>query len=204
MTGLVFTTPEEADDFLQAVVSMRAEQLSEGDVISVGPAVVSILGVGKIKATLNTERLMREHDLDRILHIGTCMALTDAVDVGTLVGASFVLEGDRVHLNAPTYPRMPLDCPFETDTTGTVVTQDHDIGDPEDGSYWQRIADVSDTSGYAVAYVAAQHGVPCHVAKVVTSQAGVDRDSFLEDRSAAHARIASFLQQDVFADDAWT
>jgi len=37
--------------------------------------------------------------------------------------------------------------------------------------------------------------------KVVTSQAGVDSDSFLEDRSAAHARIASFLQRDVFADN---
>jgi nucleoside phosphorylase len=201
MTGLVFTTAEEADDFLQSVHSMRAERLSEGDVLSLGPAVVSILGVGKIKATLNTERLLRAHDLDRVLHVGTCMALSDAVDVGTLVGASFVLEGDRVHLDAPTYPRMPLECPFETDTTGTVVTQDHDIGDTEDRSYWQRIGDVSDTSGYAVAYVAAQHGVPCHVVKVVTSQAGVDSDSFLEDRSAAHARIASFLQQDVFADD---
>jgi nucleoside phosphorylase len=202
MTGLVFTTAEEAGDFLDRIGAtrtgdMRSGALSEGDRTDVRGAIVAVLGVGKIKATLNTERLLQARDVERVVHVGSCMALSDAFDVGTLVGASFVLEGDRVQLDAPSYPRMPLDTPYATDATCTMVTQDHDIGNDEEQSYWQKLADVNDTSSYAVAYVAAQHGIPCYVAKVVTSQAGVDSDSFLEDRKHAQERIAAFLQEEV-------
>jgi len=193
MTGLVFTSSEEAEDLLDAHGDMRAEMLSEGDTARIGDIVLGILGVGKIKATLSTERLLRAHAVEQIVHVGTCTSLSDAFDPGVLVGASFVLEGDRTQLSAPAYPRMPLECPYETDATCTVVTQDHTVDDEDERSYWQRIADVNDTSSYAVAYVAAQHGVPCHVAKVVTSIAGVDSDSFQEDRRAAYTRLSEFV-----------
>jgi hypothetical protein len=86
-----------------------------------------------------------------------------------VLGASFVLEGDRVELDAPTYPRMPLECPFEVDAEGTLVSQDHPGGEGDERSYWERLADARDETGYPVAYVAAQHGTPCHVVKVVAA-----------------------------------
>jgi hypothetical protein len=117
------------------------------------------------------------------------MALDEELAVGTVVGASFVLEGDRVELDAPTYPRMPLECPYETDAEGTLVSQDH-TPDREDGlSYWARLADVRDSTGYAVAYVAAQHGIPCHIAKAVHTPFNQE----VEAAPNTAAAIASFL-----------
>ena len=197
MTGILFTSAEEAAPFIEKRGETRLQQISQGEFISTGSAIIGILGTGKIKATLSTERFLREHDVERVIHVGTCLSLSDGYDIGTLVGASFVLEGDRVQLDAPSYPRMPLECPYDTDAMCTMVTQDHAIADDEERTYWERLADVNDTSSYAVAYVAAQHGVPCHVAKVVTSQFGVDSDTFQADRRAGYDRIAAFLKDEV-------
>ncbi len=197
MAGILFTSAEEAAPFIEKHGRMRLQRISQGEFISIKSEIVGILGTGKIKATLSTERFLSEYDVERLVHVGTCLALSDGYGIGTLVGASFVLEGDRVQLDAPSYPRMPLECPFDTDATCTMVTQDHTIADDEERMYWERLADVNDTSSYAVAYVAAQHGVPCHVAKVVTSQFGVDSDTFQRDRRAGYDRIATFLNDEV-------
>ena len=197
MTGILFTSAEEAAPFIKERGETRLQQISQGEFISTGSAIIGILGTGKIKATLCTERFLREYDVERVIHVGTCLSLSDGYDIGTLVGASFVLEGDRVKLDAPSYPRMPLECPYDTDAMCTMVTQDHAIADDEERTYWERLADVNDTSSYAVAYVAAQHGVPCHVAKVVTSQFGVDSDTFQADRRAGYDRVAAFLKDEV-------
>lgn len=201
MLGIVFTTAEEASGFIHTYHRGRFTDLQEGDPQHDGDVLVMVTGVGKIKGTLHTERLLRTHDVDRLIHTGTCTALSDDVDVGTLFGASFVLEGDRVALSTPSYPRMPLEVPFDTDAEGTLVTHDHAVADDDERGYWQRIADVSDTTSYPVAYVAAQHGVACHVAKVVTGQLGSDNASFREDRQSAYDRVAALLV-DVIGDEA--
>jgi nucleoside phosphorylase len=201
MTGILFTSAEEAAPFVEEYGETRLQRISQGEFVAIGDDIMGILGIGKIKATLSTERFLREYNVDRVVHVGTCLALSDGYDVGTLVGASFVLEGDRVQLDTPSYPRMPLECPYETDAMCTMVTQDHAIADDEERTYWARLADVNDTSSYAVAYVAAQNGVPCHVAKAVTSQFGVDSGTFQDDRRNGYNRIASFLQTDVLKQD---
>jgi len=156
MTGILFTSAEEAAPFVEEYGETRLQRISQGEFIAIGDDIMGILGIGKIKATLSTERFLREYNVDRVVHVGTCLALSDGYDVGTLVGASFVLEGDRVRLDTPSYPRMPLECPYETDAMCTMVTQDHAIADDEERTYWARLADVNDTSSYAVAYVAAR------------------------------------------------
>ena len=87
--------------------------------------------------------------------MGTCTALSDEIKLGSIVGASQVFEGDRIELAAPTYPRMPLTVPFDDVDQYTLVTQDHTVQGATELGYWQRIADMSDMTGYAVAYVAA-------------------------------------------------
>jgi nucleoside phosphorylase len=191
MLGIVFTTPYEASTFAD-LYGARADGLEEDRPIQIGDAVVAVTGPGKIKAALATERLLRAHDLDRLVHGGTCTALDDELEVGAVVGASFVLEGDRVELDAPVYPRMPLECPFDVDATGTLVSQDHTTG-AEEPSYWERLADVRDETGYAVAYVAAQHGVPCHVVKAVSPPDDAT-DAGKSEHETAAANVASLLR----------
>jgi len=192
MLGIVFTTTEEATSFVRQCTSGHTEALDEGSPLQTDDLLVAVTGKGKIKATLSTERLLEQYDLTAVLHTGTCTALDPDLSLGTIVGASFVLEGDRVELDAPTYPRMPLECPFEVSAEGTLVSQDHASSDADEHSYWERIANVRDETGYAVAYVAAQHGVPCHIAKVVSASA--DQESDAVPQEEASDAIAAFLE----------
>jgi nucleoside phosphorylase len=197
MIGLAFTTTEAAAPFLKQYRQGRLRELSEGEHTYDDDVLVTITGVGKIKATLRTERLLQEFALDRLIHPGTCTALTDELDAGTLVGITHVLEGDRIQLSAPSYPRMPLDQPFEAPAEGTLVTHDHGIGNQDERSYWQRIADLSDATGYAIAYVAAQHGVPCSILMVPTGRVLEENEDFRQQLHDARETVAAFLIEQI-------
>ncbi|MDX1545850.1 MAG: 5'-methylthioadenosine nucleosidase [Rhodothermales bacterium] len=199
MIGLVFSTEEEAAPFLSRYQRGRFEGLAEGEISHDDQVLVALTGTGKIKATLRTERMLRAHRVHRLLHPGTGTALADALETGALVAASQVFEGDRVTLARPTYPRMPLDVPFEALPTVTLVTQDHTVQGQEEHTYWQRIADVSDMSGYAVAYVAATHGVPCHIVKVITGRFGGEDPDFRKTLAGACDALATFLIEEMDA-----
>lgn len=190
MLGIVFTTTDGAFSFLQQHTEGRFEGLEEGSPVQLEDLIVMVTGPGKIKATLATERLLRTGNVDQLLHTGTCTALDDEISVGAVVGVSFVLEGDRVELDAPTYPRMPLDCPNHVEYDGTLVSQDHTPAADDDLNYWARLADIRDSTGYAVAYVAAQHGIPCRIAKGVSMHRGDETES----PDAAHDAVTEYLQ----------
>src|SRR5690606_20438374 len=108
-----------------------------------------------------------------------------------------VFEGDRIELAAPTYPRMPLEAPFEGLTTGTLVTQDHTIQGASEHTYWQRIADVIDMTGYAIAYVSAMHGVPCHIVKVVSGLIGREDAQLKRTLEQAHQSMSAWLSKEL-------
>lgn len=193
MTGIIFATEEEAGPFLHDYRRGRFEGLTEGETQHDDDVLVSLTGSGKIKATLRTERLLQAHGLDRIIHVGTCSSLNENLKVGDVVAASQVFEGDRIELAAPTYPRMPLDVPFEKLAQGTLVTQDHSIQGDSEQTYWQRIADLVDMTGYAVAFVSAMHGVPCHIVKVVSGRVGQEDPNLKRTLETAHQSIANWL-----------
>ncbi len=193
MTGIVFSTVEEAQPFLATYERGRFDGLGEGESFHDDHFLVSILGVGKIKAALRTERLLRSHSLSTLIHAGTCTALSENLDIGDLVNVAQVFEGDRIELSAPTYPRMPLSTPFEGLKEVTLVTQDHTVQGATELSYWQRIADISDMSGYAVAYVAATHGTLCQMVKIVTGHMGVEDPQLRKTLAAGHKSLATFL-----------
>ena len=186
MIGIVFSSTEEAQPFLAKYERGRFDGLSEGESFHDDHVLVSILGIGKIKGALRTERLLRSHKLSKLVHAGTCTALSDELKTGELVSVGQVFEGDRIELSAPTYPRMPLTVPFAELKSVTLVTQDHTVQGATELSYWQRIADISDMSGYAVAYVSATHGMPCRMAKVVSGHMGIEDKNFRKSLSAAH------------------
>ena len=193
MLGIVFSTKEEAQPFLNKYERGRFDGIEAGESEHDNTCLVSIIGVGKIKATLRTERLFSNYKLEKIIHGGTCTALVEEFEVGTIMAVSQVFEGDRIELSAPTYPRMPLTVPFDGIREGTLVTQDHTVQGATELSYWQRIADVSDMVGYAVAYVAATHGVPCHIVKVVSGQMGVEDRELRKTLTTCYNKLSEFL-----------
>lgn len=192
MTAFVFATEQEARAFLKQYERGRFDGLPEGEVASDDNILVTITGVGKIKAALRTERLLRSEKVRRVIHPGTCTSLNEEISVGSMVGASQVFEGDRIELSAPTYPRMPLEVPFEIET-GTLVTQDHTPQEETEQSYWQRIADLSDMTGYAVAYVAATYGVRCNIVKVVTGYMYKEDKQLQQTLETAYETMSGFL-----------
>jgi len=197
MIGIIFSTSKGAASFVEQYDSGRFDRIEEGQHAQIGEVIVAVTGSGKMKATFNTERLFQQYDLEVLLHGGDAVALVDDLEVDTLVGVTSVLEGDRVDLESPSYPRMPLDAPFDLAHEGTLVTQDHTTEDPEERSYWERIADLRDTTGYAIAYVAAQHGASCHIVKAITAQVGAEGAS--AEKQNVYSTIATHLSEQVDA-----
>jgi len=195
MTGFVFASVDEAKPFLKNYGRGRFDGLAEDETVLDDTILVTILGIGKIKATLRTERLLREHKLQRLIHAGTARALVDDLPDGTLVSVGQVFEGDRVELSAPTYPRMPLDNPFKALVERRLVTQDHSVKEGKDLTYWQRIADITDSIGYPLAYVAATHGVPCSIVKLVTGPATKEDDPRAGTAQDTYEALARFLEE---------
>ncbi|MEZ4702456.1 MAG: 5'-methylthioadenosine nucleosidase [Rhodothermales bacterium] len=192
MNAIVFATEQEARYFLKNYERGRFDGLNEGDVAHDDTLIVTITGIGKIKAALRTERMLREHRVRRLLHVGTCTALAESFSPGELVASDQVFEGDRIELSAPTYPRMPLEIMDASLKTATLVTQDHTPQDEKERTYWQRIAQISDMSGYAIAYVAALHGAPCHIVKVVTGYLFGDDANFQRTLERSHEAIGQY------------
>ncbi len=197
MTGIIFATEEEARPFLHAYRRGRFEGIAEGETQHDDELLVSLTGSGKIKATLRTERLLRQYKVGRILHVGTCTSLSDDYKPGDIVAAAQVFEGDRIELAAPTYPRMPLETPFDNLPRATLVTQDHTIQPGSEHTYWQRIADMIDMTGYAVAYVSAMHGTPCHIVKVVSGRIGAEDAQLKRTIEQANQTMSSWLMKEV-------
>ena len=193
MIGVLFATEEEAQPFLSRFRRGRFDGLTDGETYHDDEVLISICGTGKIKATLRTERLLRQYKLRHLLHVGTCTALGDDVPIGQLVAAAQVFEGDRIELASPTYPRMPLATPFSELQSGTLVTQDHTVRDASERTYWQRIADYTDMTGYAVAFVTATYGTPCHIVKVVSGRLLVDDPNLRKTLATAYDTLATFL-----------
>ncbi|PIQ63716.1 MAG: 5'-methylthioadenosine nucleosidase [Bacteroidetes bacterium CG12_big_fil_rev_8_21_14_0_65_60_17] len=197
MTGILFSTLEDAQPFLATYQRGRFDGLNEGEQANDNEILVSILGIGKIKGTLRSDRLLRQKKLTSILHAGTCTGLSDKFQVGELVSVTQVFEGDRIELSAPTYPRMPLNHLFPDVPDGILVTQDHTVEGASELSYWQRIADVSDMTGYPVAYVAATHGISCHIIKVVAGRMGIDDPDFRKNLAAVRSKLGTFLSEKI-------
>ncbi len=193
MTAIVFANELVAHPFLKRYHRGRFEGLKEGETVQDNEVIVSVVGSGKLKAALRTERLLRSETIHRLIHPGTCSSLTPSIHAGTILGISQVFEGDRIELAAPTYPRMPLEVPFPDIPQATLVTQDHVPQDESEQSYWQRIADLTDDTTYAVAYVTATYGIPCHVIKVVSDRMYENSHQVDASQMEAVEHLADFL-----------
>ena len=193
MIGILFSDVQTAEPFLQKYERGRFSELEEGEHESDDKILVSVSGIGKIKATLRTERLLQKVKLDMLIQVGACYSLNEENKVGSVVNITQVFEGDRVELATPTYPRMPLRVLEDKSPTGTMVTQDHIPKSEEEMNYWQRMADFSDSVGYAVAFVTASYGIPCHILKGVASSSRGDDPNFRKNLAKCQENLAKHL-----------
>ncbi len=197
MIGILFSDVQTADPFIQKYERGRFSELEEGEYEDDGHVLVSVSGVGKIKATLRTERLLQKVKLDTLIQVGACFSLSGEHAIGSLVNISQVFEGDRIELATPTYPRMPLRVLESGSASGTMVTQDHIPKTSEEMNYWQRMADFSDSVGYAVAFVTASFGIPCHIVKAVASKSGEDDPAFRKNLAKCQESLADHLLKEI-------
>lgn len=197
MIGILFSSAEEGRSFLDRYERGRFDDLTEGDSLHDSVIAVSITGSGKVKATLRTERFLRTYKVKLVIEAGLCTGLKSGPAPGTVVAVEQVFEGDRIELAAPSYPRMPLEILDPELPTGTLVTQDHFVQSAEEETYWRRIADYLDSTGYAVAYVAATHGVPSSIIKVVSGHMGESQPSVREARARSADALAEHLLDQV-------
>jgi nucleoside phosphorylase len=193
MIAILFSTPQEAAIYLRNYNNGRFEGISEGEHTYDDHLLIGITGTGKIKATLRTERLLQHIKPSCVLHIGTSTKLNPKLDSLAMVSIHQVFEGDRMELHVPMYPRMPLDCPFSKLPTGTLVTQDHILKENNEKVYWERLADVCDMEGYAIAYTAAASGIPCHIVKVAIGESKAGDVDFKRTLQDAYQIISDFL-----------
>jgi nucleoside phosphorylase len=192
MTALVFATQEEASPFLERYERGRFEELTEAEALMDERIVVTIVGTGKVKATLRTERFLKAHRPSRIIHVGLCVSLKETPSASTVVSMTQVMEGDRIEVAAPSYPRIPLES-LGLGEEGVLVTQDHPLQEGDQQTYWQRIADHQDTTGYAVAYVAATHGIPTSILKAVGGHVGETLANLRQTRRRAAEALADAI-----------
>ena len=194
MRAIIFCGESEARPFLRKYERGRFEGIKEGEFLHDDKVAIAITGIGKIKAALRTERMLNKIAITSLYHPGTCTGLSPDIELGALVGITEVFEGDRIELSSPTYPRMPISA-----TPGlsacTLVTQDHTPSGTKELSYWQRIANCSDMSGYAVAYVAATFGIPCHIFKSVTGIQFKDNEHLHQTLEKGYADLAQKMLQ---------
>lgn len=193
MITILFSTPQEASVFLKTYQNGRFDGIQEGEIQQDRQIRIGITGVGKIKATLRTEQIIRASKPSRILHIGTATKLNPKTNHLSLIGIEQVFEGDRMELTVPLYPRMPLEMPFKKMDTGTLVTQDHILKENKERVYWERLADVCDMEGYAIAYVSGLHGIPCHIVKVVLGEMKNTETEYKQTLKQAYQAISDFL-----------
>lgn len=197
MIGILFASIEEGRAFLNRYERGRFDDLTEGEVQHDGTIAVSIIGTGKVKATLRTERFLQSFAVERVIEAGLCTALKSDIAPGAVVAIEQVFEGDRIELAAPSYPRMPLELLDDTIPSGTLVTQDHFAQSDDEQTYWQRIADFIDSTGYAVAYVSATHGIASSVVKVVTGHVGGEQPNVRETRARGAEALSAYLLEQI-------
>lgn len=193
MTTILFSTPQEASIFLKVYQNGRFDGIEEGEIQQDRHIQVGITGVGKIKATLRTEKFIQAIKPTKIVHIGTATKLNPKSEHLSLMGIEQVFEGDRMELTVPLYPRMPLEMPFSQLSSGTLVTQDHILKENKERVYWERLADVCDMEGYAIAYVSGLYGIPCHIIKVVLGEMKNTDTAYKQTLHQAYHNISDFL-----------
>lgn len=133
---------------------------------------VVLTGMGKTAAATATTRVLAGRDLRRVvvLNIGTAGALRDGVvglhEPGVVLNHD--INGDAIRaLGYDPQERLVLD----EARPAVLATGDVFVTDPVVRDRLAREAHLVDMEGYAVAYAAAQFGVPVRMAKHVSDNA---------------------------------
>ena len=158
---------------------------------------IIIAGIGPQQAAMATDYAITARGADRILNVGICGALTQAVDPGHMCHITEIVEGD-VLLKDPSTPSQPL--PTESLWRSLPAARLVSVSEPVFGGEGRNIlaahADMVDMEGYAIVQACKQKGVPYQLLKVVSDRAD---DTGHEELHLNLTRVSTILAEEVIA-----
>ena len=180
MIGIIFATQMEAAPFF---AKTGATQVSEhpfplyqvtlpGNTMS---CFVVICGIGRVKAALAAQMLIREYLVRWIINAGICGAVADGIEVGTVFRIEETLDSGRLESGLKPKPVKGYQAVWKGLKTAKLITTDTPVFDPDTRKKMARLFDLVDMEGAAVAETAALYSISCSLIKGVSDLA--DNDS---------------------------
>ena len=129
-------------------------------------AILVANGIGRCAAAAGTRKMLAKNCVHAVISTGFAGALDRALQIGDVVLAQNVLDGDRVYC-----ADTPLDCPADV-CRGSVVTVDEVVRSPKIKLALARLgARAVDMESAAVAAVAAEHRLPFYCIRAISDSA---------------------------------
>lgn len=146
------------------ILLVSATSLEHGETELYGNP-IHIVGVGKVKAALNTYKLIQKYKPDHVINFGSCGNLADH-NSGEILPVGEVYD-DFFGCVVPEHPPIYLsDSPFKLFSTDTF----YDSGAVYSNTYIENIrkCDLVDMEGYAIAKVCKDENIPLSIYKWVS------------------------------------
>jgi len=158
---------------------------------------VIITGIGPQQASAATDYAITARGARRILNVGICGALTNAVDPGHMCHITGIVEGD-VLLKNPSAPSLPLatESIWRSLPAARLVSVSEPVFGGEGRTILATHADMVDMEGYAIVKVCQEKGVPFQLLKVVSDRAD---DTGHEELHLNMTRVSTILAEEVIA-----
>jgi adenosylhomocysteine nucleosidase len=198
MIGLIFATRPEAQPFLERShsrnISTHPFRVYQSPLLP--DLRILLCGIGKVKAALGCQVLIREHQAGRLINAGACGALQDRAEYAVLglVRIVSAVEGDHTLFGKHLAPVESAGQIGRTLPPARLVTSDHPVFEQEPRQRLGLLGEVVDMEGAAIARTAALYRVAWDMIKGVTDQAGpMDPKKFQHNLDAVSEKIADLL-----------
>ena len=134
--------------------------------------VVVISGMGPSAAAAAAEHAIAARGATRIVNLGICGALTDAMEVGRLCRVAETVDGDALDRGErPAHLPLASDGTWPSLSTARLATVTESVFCSKRRAALAAEADVVDMEGFAIARVCRERGIPCVLLKAVSDGA---------------------------------
>jgi len=173
MTGLLLATQKEAAWLIER---LGATKLADRPIATYAFAPaggrdggeIVISGMGPAAAAAAAEYLIERRDVDVVVNVGICGAVSEDFEPGDLVQITGVVDGDAAAAGRPVTPVPCQAGPWAYLESTRLATVETPVFEPERRDAIAPYAAVVDMEGLAVAHACADCGVTLHMLKGVT------------------------------------
>ena len=138
--------------------------------------------VGPKSAYYNTMHALKLCQVDQIISLGTCGALSDHLAIGTVCTSDSIQSESGAQATIKALPDLPVE---------TLITVHKPVFSPERRDFFSTRATICEMEAFSVWKAA--NGIPFHTLKVVSDHAGRDPDPAMSPSRIKAHRIALFM-----------